>query len=47
MAKKRYRPDEIIHKLREVGVFVGQGKTVVLTIKETGASEVTYERWGQ
>ena len=47
MSKKRYRPEEIVSKLREVDIFVGQGKTVALAIKETGVSEVTYYRQGQ
>jgi len=47
MSKKRYRPEEIISKLREVDIFVGQGKTVAQSIKAIGVSEVTYYRWRQ
>jgi len=47
MSKKRYRPEEIICKLREVDIFVGQGKTVAQSIKAIGVSEVIYYRWRQ
>ena len=40
MSKKRYRPEEIISKLREVDIFVGQGKTVAQAIKAIAVSEV-------
>jgi len=33
MAKKRYRPEEIICKLREADIFIGQGHTVAQAIK--------------
>ena len=44
MAKKRYRPEEIIGKLREADVLISQGKKVVEVIKALG---VTYYRWRQ
>ena len=47
MAKKRYRPEEIISKLREADILVGQGHTVAQAIKSIGVSEVTYYRWRQ
>ena len=40
MLKKRYRPEEMISKLREVDILVGQGSTVTLAIKGIGDSEV-------
>ena len=43
MAKKRYRPEEIIGKLREADVLISQGKKVVDVIKALG---ITY-RWRQ
>ena len=45
MPKKRYRPEEIIAKLREADVLLGQGKAVPETIRVLGISEVTYYRW--
>jgi putative transposase len=45
MPRKKYRPEEIIAKLREAEVLLGQGKTVPETIRVLGISEVTYYRW--
>jgi transposase-like protein len=47
MSKKRYRPEEIIAKLREADVLIGQGKKVADVIKALGVTEVTYYRWRQ
>ena len=47
MAKKRYRPEEIISKLREADILIGQGHSVAQYIKAIGVSEVTYSRWRQ
>jgi putative transposase len=47
MPKKRYRPEEIISKLREADVLISQGKKVVEVIKAIGVTEVTYYRWRQ
>ena len=46
MAKKR-RPEEIISKLREADILIGQGHTVAQAIKSIGITEVTYYRWRQ
>jgi transposase-like protein len=47
MPKKRYRPEEIIAKLREADVLISQGKKVVEVIKGLGITDVTYYRWRQ
>ncbi len=47
MPKKRYRPEEIISKLREADVLISQGKKVVDVIKALGVTDVTYYRWRQ
>ena len=47
MSKKRYRPEEIIGKLREADVLLSQGKKVVDVIKALGITDVTYYRWRQ
>ena len=47
MPKKRYRPEEIIGKLREADVLLSQGKKVVDVIKALGVTDVTYYRWRQ
>lgn len=45
MANKRYRPKEILTKLREADIHLSQGKTVAETIRILGVSDVTYYRW--
>jgi transposase-like protein len=45
MRKKRYRPEEIISKLREADILLGQGHTVAQVIKSIEVSDVTYYRW--
>ena len=45
MAIKRSKPEEIVTKLRQVEVLVGQGKTRVDAIREIGVVEQTYYRW--
>ena len=45
MPQKRYRPEEIIAKLREAEVLLGQGKKVPEVVKVIGISEVSYYRW--
>jgi len=45
MAIKRYRPEQIIAKLREADVLLSQGHAVANVIKALEVSEVTYYRW--
>ena len=45
MPKKRYRPEDIISKLREADIHISQGKTVAETVRLIGVSDVTYYRW--
>ena len=45
MAIKRYRPEQIIAKLREADVLLSQGHTVANIVKALEISEVTYYRW--
>ena len=45
MPKKAYKPEEIIHKLREAEVRPSQGATLVEVLKALAVSEVTYYRW--
>jgi len=47
MPKKRYTPEEIVAKLRQVDVLVSQGQNIADTIRQIGVSEVTYYRWRQ
>ena len=45
MPSKRYNAEEIIHKLREADVLLGQGQNVSGVCKQLGVSEQTYYRW--
>ena len=45
MANKRPKPEEIVTKLRQVDVLVGQGKTRIDAIRSIGVTEQTYYRW--
>lgn len=47
MARKRYNPEEIVARLRQVEVLTAQGKTAVEAIRSIGVTEVTYYRWRQ
>src|SRR5918995_3748088 len=47
MARKRFKPEEIVAKLRQVDVLTSQGQSTVEAIRQIGVSEVTYYRWRQ
>lgn len=47
MPRKRYKPEEIVAKLRQVDVLASQGIGVADAIRQIGVSEVTYYRWRQ
>ena len=45
MSKKRYRPEEIIAKLREAEVLLAQGMKIPEVAKSIGIHEITCYRW--
>ena len=46
MAKRKaHSPEEIVAKLRQVEVLVGQGKSVAEGVRAIGVTEPTYYRW--
>jgi len=45
MARKRYKPEEIVAKLRQVDVLVSQGQGMTEAIRQIGVS--AYYRWRQ
>jgi|TARA_B100000809_G_C14766664_1_gene397857 transposase len=45
VANKRPKPEEIVIKLRQVEVLIGQGKMRIDAIRLIGVSEQTYYRW--
>ncbi len=45
MARKRYKPEEIVILLRQAEVLHGQGMSMANAIWHLGISEVTFYRW--
>ena len=47
MSSKRHKPEEIVAKLRQVEVLVGQGMPRIDAIREIGVTEQTYYLYGR
>jgi transposase len=45
MSTKRHKPEEIVSKLRQVEVLVGQGMPRIDAIRQVRITEQTYYRW--
>ena len=45
MSEKKHTPEQIIHKLRQAEVELGQGATVPQACKKIGVTDQTYYRW--
>ena len=45
MARRSYRPEQIIKKLREAEVLLSQGSTVGEAARKIEVTEQTYYRW--
>ena len=45
MARKTYKPEEIVTKLRQVDVLVSQGRPVAEAVRSIGVTQFTYYRW--
>ena len=45
MARKKFSPEQVVSKLRQIDVLMGEGKTLVQACKEAGVTDVTYYRW--
>jgi putative transposase len=45
MAKQRFKPEEIILKLREVEIQQGKGLDTATACRNAGITDVTYYRW--
>ena len=43
--KKAHTPEEVVNKLRQVGVLVAQGKPVAEAVRAIGVAEPTHCRW--
>ena len=46
MARKRYKPGEIVGMLRQAEVLHGQGMSMADAIRQLGISEVTFYCYG-
>jgi len=47
MPRKRYKPEEIVAKLRQVDVLLSQGRSMMDAIRQIGVSEVTFYLYGR
>ena len=45
MPRKRYTPEEIVAKLRQVDVVTAQGRPLGEAVKTIGVTDTTYHRW--
>lgn len=45
MGTKRYKPEEIISKLREAEILLAEGVSVGGVVRRLGVTQVTYYRW--
>ena len=45
MSRKHPKPEEIVSKLRQIEVLVGQGMKQIDAIREIGIVEQTFYRW--
>jgi len=45
MPKKTFTPEQVVGKLRQIEVLIGQGKKVPLACREAGIVEQTFYRW--
>jgi transposase-like protein len=45
MNRKRFKPEEIVNKLREAEVELAKGRTLVEVCKQISITEQTYYRW--
>jgi transposase-like protein len=45
MAQVKYKPEEIIGKLREAELLINQGSSVEEASRKIGVSKLTYYRW--
>ena len=45
MVKKGYTPEQVINKLREAEIQIGQGSNIAEASRKIGITEQTYYRW--
>ena len=45
MAKKRFGSEQVVTKLRQIEVLMGEGRSLQQAIREAGITDATYYRW--
>lgn len=45
MAKKNYKPEDIVSMLRQADVLIAQGSKIPDVVRTIGVTQVTYYRW--
>ena len=45
MAKRNYKPEVIVSKLRQADVLIAQGSKIPDVVRTLGVTQVTYYRW--
>ena len=45
MTRKRFKPEDIVNKLREADALLSKGQTVAQACKQIGVTGFTYYRW--
>ena len=45
MARKRYKPEDVVLKLRQVEVLQGQGMAIADAVRQIGVKVQTFYRW--
>lgn len=45
MARRNYKPEEIVSKLRQADVLIAQGTKIPDVVRTLGVTQVTYYRW--
>jgi hypothetical protein len=45
MATKRHKPEDIVRKLRQIKVLIGQGMVWIDATRQIGVVESPYYRW--
>ena len=45
MARRQFKPEQIINKLREAEVLISQGSTIGQASRKIGVTEQAYYRW--
>ena len=45
MAKKRFGPEQVLAKRRQIEVLMGEGRSLQQALREAGLTDATYYRW--